>query len=130
MSKKNVIVKHLPSVETLGKTDVILTDKTGTLTHNRISADVVVTAQSTYDIPLSGNNRRKDRLALYWLHTVAALCNNADIHAKEKIGDPLEIALLEWVNNIYSSEKIIKRYTKMMNSHSMPEPRVWLRCIP
>jgi Ca2+-transporting ATPase len=121
MSKKNVIIKQLSSVETLGKTDVILTDKTGTLTYNLISADVVITAHSKYDI-LSRENTKKDRVALYWLHTVAALCNNAVIHGEEKIGDPLEIALLEWVNVLYPSEKIIKRYTKMdeepFNAHS------------
>ena len=112
MSKHNVIVKQLPSVETLGKTDVILTDKTGTLTHNRITADVVITALKQYQTFLR-KEIRKDRLAFYWLHTVAALCNNAVIQDDKNIGDPLEIALLEWVNTTYPSARIIKRYTKI-----------------
>lgn len=111
MSKQNVIVKQLPSVETLGKTDVILTDKTGTLTHNRITADVIITNIKKYETHLH-EYFKKDRLALYWLHTVAALCNDAVVQKNNNIGDPLEIALLEWVNKIYPSKKIIKHYLK------------------
>ena len=113
MSKKNVIIKQLPSVETLGKTDVILTDKTGTLTHNRITVDVIITARSRYTTPLLIDDNYEDKHALYWLHTVAALCNNAVINENKKIGDPLEIALLEWVNASHHSKKIIKRYTRV-----------------
>jgi Ca2+-transporting ATPase len=50
---------------------------------------------------------------LYWLHVIAALCNNASINENKKIGDPLEIALLEWINESYASKKIIKKYTKV-----------------
>jgi Ca2+-transporting ATPase len=113
MSKKNVIIKQLPAVETLGKTDVILTDKTGTLTQNRITADTIITARSSYDTVLLTDDDLNDKHALYWLHAVAALCNNASVHEDVKIGDPLEIALLEWVNNSYPPNKIIKRYTKL-----------------
>jgi Ca2+-transporting ATPase len=113
MSKKNVIIKKLPSVETLGKTDVILTDKTGTLTHNRIRAEIVITSTKDYNIPIITLYERKDKHALYWLHVIAALCNNASIHENKKIGDPLEIALLEWINESYASKKIIKKYTKI-----------------
>jgi Ca2+-transporting ATPase len=112
MSRKNVIIKQLPSVETLGKTDVILTDKTGTLTQNCITADVIITARNKYETPLP-EHIKKDRLVLYWLHTVAVLCNNAVIDVNKKIGDPLEIALLEWVNVKYPSEKIINHYLKI-----------------
>jgi Ca2+-transporting ATPase len=113
MSKKNVIIKKLPSVETLGKTDVILTDKTGTLTHNRIKAEIIITATKNYNAAVTTTYDRKDKHALYWLHVIAALCNNASINEDKKIGDPLEIALLEWVNKSYSSKKIIKKYTKI-----------------
>ena len=47
LAKQNVVVKHIPSVEDLGKIDVLCTDKTGTLTQNKISiVDVVTTDQS------------------------------------------------------------------------------------
>lgn len=112
MSKQNVIVKQLTSVETLGKTDVILTDKTGTLTNNRITADRVITALGEYQT-FSREQVRKNKVAYYWLHTVAALCNNAVIHDDKAIGDPLEIALLHWVNATYPSAKISRRYIKI-----------------
>lgn len=113
MSKKNVIIKKLPSVETLGKTDIILTDKTGTLTHNRIKAELIITSAKDDNISITAARDRKDKHASYWLHIIAALCNNASVTENKTIGDPLEIALLEWVNESYSSKKIIKKYTKI-----------------
>jgi len=51
---KNTIVKTMPAAETLGSVDVIATDKTGTLTKNEMTAQVIVTKDNTYDVSGSG----------------------------------------------------------------------------
>jgi len=92
MSRRNALVNRLAAVETLGATSVICTDKTGTLTENRLHVDRAV---------LSTGERRLDepdpllRAAI----EIGVLCNNASLgpapeDAVQAVGDPLEVALL------------------------------------
>ncbi len=110
MSARNAIITQLSSVETLGATTVIFTDKTGTLTENRMTvvrylldgADVEVHAvdedhrfRSGAD-PVTPEDRR-----LGWALQVGSLCGNADLDGSSRqdhAGDPMEIALLTIAN--------------------------------
>lgn len=84
LSKKKVLVRKLAAVETLGGTNIILTDKTGTLTENQLEVEETVTTGKEIT---SGNK----------LMEVMVLCNNAVInHGDKEVGDPVEIALLHW----------------------------------
>lgn len=98
MARRNALVRHLPAVETLGASTVIVTDKTGTLTLNRMTAHSVHFAE--------GEKRARDLTAgppppESWrrFFEVAQRCHNAREVTRnghtQLTGDPMEIALLE-----------------------------------
>lgn len=89
MTKRNVIIRHLPAVETLGSTDVICTDKTGTLTTGKMRVREVILADGN----IAETNSQDP--VFHELLRSAVLCSNASLNAVGEVtGDPTEVALL------------------------------------
>ena len=93
LAKRKALVKTLTSVETLGSVTVICTDKTGTLTQNRMAVAKLWVSEEIVD-PGAVMTGETSRL----LCTTAALCNNARLVDNEYRGDPTETALLKAVH--------------------------------
>jgi len=109
MARRNVIVKKPSAVETLGSTGIILTDKTGTLTENKIYADTLAFPEESIKVYIENSflkfPRGEVRESIENFNNLllaGVLCNNAiafsagSAEEKEsKSGDPLEIALIQ-----------------------------------
>ncbi|WP_405512848.1 cation-translocating P-type ATPase [Spirosoma sp. KNUC1025] len=110
LADKKVIVKRLSAVETLGGTNVIFTDKTGTLTQNRIEVNRVQLPDLSAEIQadaairklqiVEGDSSIADSETFQKLVQIGVLCNNADYDVVEgtakEVGDPVEVSLLKF----------------------------------
>ena len=91
MARRKALIRHLPSVETLGSATVICTDKTGTLTENRMAVRQIFAGSSFHDLGTTNLIEKRRRF-----FECAMYCENVKRSARDSLlGDPMEIALVQ-----------------------------------
>ena len=104
MAKENAIIKDLKAVEGLGAVSVICSDKTGTLTQNKMTVQKVYVDNKLID----GRELKKDNLAHRFLINNALLCNDSVTVEGKEIGDPTEVALVNLGEELHLDELVIR----------------------
>lgn len=112
LSKRKVIIKKMEAVETLGATNIICTDKTGTLTEDKMQVHTLVFEDEILNEIQNKNsayfqNIKKSETFNAMIMT-SILCNNVILNAEEMRGDSIELALIQFAEKLNFNPKKIK----------------------
>ena len=111
MVKRHAIVKKLPAVETLGSASVICSDKTGTLTQNKMTVKQIFYNGKLVKMEEIGDNIDKDLEELIY---ISMMCNDTKVGADKKLtGDPTETALVDMGFNLDFNPAVLTEWPRV-----------------
>ncbi|MCI8631576.1 MAG: cation-translocating P-type ATPase [Firmicutes bacterium] len=139
MVKVNTIVRKLPAVETLGAVSVVCSDKTGTLTQNKMTAVRLYVPGSMKDVSadalaeLSGSEsgNENDEFGRKYEDLIKGFiyCTDAEVNGENRIGDPTELALIDLGINIGMEKSVILAKAPRINEQAFDSDRKMMTTV-